>query len=399
MCAVAAGGCGGADPLGMDGRKGQPPAERVSSGAEDGERGGAVVAPVPVVVAPALVQAKYADTKPGELPADLARVIASAADHLAKEERRTAFEILVDPRKLESDRTNLDLLSRNTPLIKVKLLEGTLRQALKTPPRLTADGTFVLIPVSDATHVRFEKLEERWRLSERIRPDDDDAPTHAAYLLENLTGVSKREDSWPEPERAVVTALEKDGAGIARGSDSDGRPAVAVVFPHTFRGSKASVTQLKSLTGVRIVAIYIRDFPASGLESLSDLPELTSLRLVHNSITTETLTAAGRLSGLTSLSVNGLQPNNVSLGQLAGLTKLRSLALNYVSFERDELNVLFGMPELRRLELFGSSVDDKCLTILKGLPHLESLMIPTDGVTADGVSALRGAVPNLFLDW
>ena len=415
LTALGAAGCGGADPLGMDHRRdsaapvGNSDESKIASPSGDEKRSDTpAVTPQPVVIAPTLIEPKYADTRPGELPDDLARTIQRASDALVRGERATAIEILVDPQKLEAERSNIDLAAKNMPEITAVLMAGKLKQALKTPPRLTSDGQFALFEVSDSSHVRFEKLNGHWRLSDNLRPDSDtpglkydDAPEHAALLLRKLAGVEAAmpEATWSEAEKQVVDALIKAGAGIVQGKDAGGQRVVAVVIPESFRGSESDVAGLKSLGSLQIVADYSNSDNPPALASVAELPTLKTLRLLPRQVTDHTLSIVGKLKGLTTLSLNSRQPATVSLAPLAGLTALRRLELNSLTFGRDDLKVLRGMPDLRQLDLSRSTLDDKYLELLHPLTNLQWLMVSTEMITPEGLKKLRDAVPNLFIDW
>lgn len=416
LMAVGMAGCGGADPLGMDHRRGPGAAvdgsgsgSKAASGTTDEKRSDTpAVTPQPLVVAPTLVEPKYADTRPGELPNDLARTMERGADLLASNQRETALEVLVDLRKLEAERSNYSLAAKNMPEIVAVLMAGKLKQALKTPPRLTSDGQFALFEVSDSSHVRFEKLDGHWRLSDNLRPDSDtpglkydDAPEHAALLLRKLAGVeaATSEIAWSEGEKLVVEPLLKAGAGIAQGKNANGQAVVAVVIPEAFRGSESEVSGLKSINGLQIVADYTNTDSPLAMPSLVGIPGLKAVRILPRQLTDPVVAAIGKLKGLTTLSLNSRQQATVSLAPLAELTSLTRLELNSLTFARDDLKVLRTMPGLRQLDLSRSTLDDKYLELLFPLTNLQRVMISTEMVTAEGVKKLRDAVPNLFIDW
>jgi hypothetical protein len=416
LVALGMAGCGGADPLGMDHRRGPGSAADGNAGGSkaasgtDGEKRSdtPAVTPQPLVVAPTLVEPKYVDTRPGELPSDLARILERSADLLASNQRETALEILVDLRKLEAERSNYSLAAKNMPEIVAVLMAGKLKQALKTPPRLTSDGQFALFEVSDSSHVRFEKLEGRWRLSDNLRPDSDtpglkydDAPEHAALLLRKLAGVetAATEAAWSEAEKRVVEPLLKAGAGIAQGKNASGQVVVAVVIPEAFRGGESEVSGLKSINGLQIVADYTNTDSPLAMPSLAGIPGLKAVRLLPRQLTDPVVAAVGKLKGLTTLSLNSRQQATVSLAPLTELTSLTRLELNSLTFARDDLKVLRTMPGLRQLDLSRSTLDDKYLEQLFPLTNLQRVMISTEMVTAEGVKKLRDAVPNLFIDW
>lgn len=415
LTTLGAAGCGGADPLGMDHRRdgaapsGNAGESKAASPSSDEKRTDTpAVTPQPVVIAPTLVEPKYADTRPGDLPDDLGRTIQRAADALTRGERATAIEILVDPQKLEAERSSIKLAAENMPPITAVLMAGKLKQALKTSPRLTSDGQFALFEVSDSSHVRFEKLNGHWRLSDNLRPDSDtpglkyeDAPEHAALLLRKLSGAESAtsEAVWSEAEKPVVENLVKGGAGVAQGKNTGGQRVVAVVIPESFRGSETDVAGLKSLDGLRIVADYSNSDNPPALASVAELPGLKALRLLPRQLTDRTLSIVGNLKGLKTLSLNSRQPATVSLAPLAGLTALQRLELNSLTFGRDDLKVLRAMPDLRQLDLSRSTLDDKYLDLLHPLTNLQWLMISTEMITPEGLKKLRDAVPNLFIDW
>lgn len=350
---------------------------------------------------------KYVETQPAPLPDDLAATIRKAAEALAKDDRKTALGLLINPAGLAGGAT-VDSIAEGMPKFNVLLLEGTLRQALKTPPRLTSDGNFALFALSDASHARFVKADGVWRLSENRGPEADtpgvrydDPAAHAAFLLRKLDGIEalNEEKLWSEVERPLVAALTKEGAGLARGKDVDGVLVTAAVFPEKFAGGDDGFARLKQIGGVRTVAIYVAPISETALGELASLADVRRVRVLRPIVTDSTIASLAQATKLQSLMIGATQNSPVHLAPLEPLTNLERLELNGLAFDQGDLSHLRPMIGLKQLDISYCTVDDKTLPPLHAMTHLERLMIRGTQITADGVVALRAAVPNLFLDW
>jgi hypothetical protein len=350
---------------------------------------------------------KYVDTHPAALPDDLAAMIRKAADALAKDDRKSALGLLVNPAGLAGG-TTVESVAEGMPKFNVLLLEGTLRQALKTPPRLTADGSFALFELSDASHARFVKADGVWRLSENRGPDADtpgvrydDPAAHAAFLLKKLDGIEALDDEkhWSDAERPLVAALTKEGAGLARGKDAEGVPVTAAVFPEKFTGGDDGFARLKQIDGVRTIAVYVAPVSETALGELASLADVRRVRVLRPIVTDSTIGSLAKATKLRSLMIGATQNSPVHLAPLEALTSLERLELNGMAFDQGDLSHLKPMTQLKQLDLSFCTVDDKTLPPLHAMTHLDRLMIRGTQITADGVVALRAAVPNLFLDW
>lgn len=398
LSAVTLSGCGESGPLSGT--------ERTASKDNGGVATQATPAPTPVD--PAVRDYPIDQTKPGPMPDDLATAIREALDLFSQDKLTEAFTVLVESGGAGNENPPPEKIAETLPKIIRMLLEGALKKSLETQPRLTESGTFALFVLSDTTHVKFNKVDGKWRLANGNRPNPmnpgvsyNNAPPHAAFLLERLEGVKAvaGDAPWPESERETVAALLAEGAGLAIGKSAGGDAVSAAVLNREFRGNDATIDRLKSLGSLRILAIYESPLSPAALLRIPEMTNLTHLRILRDSIPGDLTTAAGRVEKLRSLSLTALQRGASVITPIGGLKSLESCELVNLAFDRNELSDLKELPRLTRLDLSLSTVDDKSLEIIAEYPALTSVKIPTTETTADGLAALRSRVPNLFVDW
>ncbi len=120
------------------------------------------------------------------------------------------------------------------------------------------------------------------------------------------------------------------------------------------------------------------------LVAIATLPRLTSLRLWHNTETTDGLKALGSMTSLRKLTVGqrltGRPPGPPSLCDAA-------------------LVALTRLPALEELSLQEARLGVDALLALKDLPTLKKLTVSQVDTPAADVARLRAALPRVLIDW
>jgi hypothetical protein len=172
----------------------------------------------------------------------------------------------------------------------------------------------------------------------------------------------------------------------------------------SFDGSKvtargfAEIPKLADLEWLTIRGATLRSDEVSTLgKSLTELRRLTDLTLsTDKGEMDELLTYVRRIPQLEGLEVHSDQLTDKGLAQIAGLP-LTSLNLCFSAAITDAgLKHIAECRELASLNLDGlSAVTDKGLAMLRSLQNLSDLRVSDTGVTAEGIEALRQAIPAL----
>jgi len=162
------------------------------------------------------------------------------------------------------------------------------------------------------------------------------------------------------------------------------------------------------VTGMGLTALaelLIVDLDLSGTDVTDNAPlekfaGLRSLRLRDTRITD--LTLARKLGGLRFLENLDLARTRISsagMDGLANLTGLRVLDLAYAELDDAGLAKLAPLRQLETLNLDSTHVTDAGVKLLTGFPKLRQLDMYHSLLTAQGLAALRAAVPGLRVIW
>jgi internalin A len=102
---------------------------------------------------------------------------------------------------------------------------------------------------------------------------------------------------------------------------------------------------------------------------------------------------------LADLSLHATQVSDAGLVHLRGLTNLTELSLSGTKVSDAGLAHLKGLTNLSRLALRRTDMSDAGLVHLKGLTNLSRLKLDYNTeVTADGMKALKQALPRVTID-
>ncbi len=193
---------------------------------------------------------------------------------------------------------------------------------------------------------------------------------------------------------------------------SDQGIAVVKTLPRlkklNLRGTKITDSTLQlinRLTALESLDIGFAQVTDSGISQIA-LPNLKELSLGGNKLTDRGLQALRQMPTLTSLDLSGAQRTDsglwsVSLTEsgidaISTLKELRSLRLNGVGISARGLEKLKGLSKLERLDLQACPrVNDDAMPLLVSLPALRILDVTASAITGETVSKLRKAKPGL----
>ena len=178
-----------------------------------------------------------------------------------------------------------------------------------------------------------------------------------------------------------------------------------------------SIAKLKGLTSVELSNLALDD---SGVERLSALPRLRSLRIlsftqVHGEglarlgalerldlwsdrIDDCSLEIISKLGRLKELSLVGGKITDKGLKHLVGLPEVRSLQANTALIEDNELRTIAGLPKLQRLEVRHSRLTAESLETIKSMRSLDHVCFARDSLTEEVLEKLRAARSDLRVE-
>lgn len=125
------------------------------------------------------------------------------------------------------------------------------------------------------------------------------------------------------------------------------------------------------------------------------LPDLKSLYISSEKITDKALTCIGKLTGLTTLHLDGcIAISNDGLGEIATLTELVQLDLSHTQIANSGLSRLTRLSKLHWLDLSATSINNDGLVYLRQYRNLITLNLSDTGITDDFLHHL-GDLTNL----
>ena len=133
----------------------------------------------------------------------------------------------------------------------------------------------------------------------------------------------------------------------------------------------------------------------AGLEHLSNLVELETLKLRRAGIHGPGLVHLHNMGGLTVLDLAGNPLDRVSKNLIAAWVELRELTLDHSNISSLAPFATEGRTALTRLSLAGTSIDDRQLAVLPTLSNLELVDLTGCPITDAGLAASLVKLPRL----
>jgi hypothetical protein len=158
----------------------------------------------------------------------------------------------------------------------------------------------------------------------------------------------------------------------------------------------AGLKHLQGLKKLRVLELGVENrIRGPGLKHLLELKNLEFLALDNCGLDEKRLEHLGKMSHLRMLRLWGTQLTDPALEQLTGMTGLEYLTLNRLPIKGPGLAHLKGLKHLKYLDLSDTEISDKGLEALKEWDHLESLVILNKPMmTGTGMIHLK-ELPNL----
>jgi formylglycine-generating enzyme required for sulfatase activity/serine/threonine protein kinase/Leucine-rich repeat (LRR) protein len=160
------------------------------------------------------------------------------------------------------------------------------------------------------------------------------------------------------------------------------------------RVTDAGLVHLKGLQNLTFLALHSTRISGTGFVNLKGLTKLETFFLPGSQVDDKGLAHLEGLSNLRTLGLEGTRVTDAGLVHLKGLTKLTWIALSGPSVSDAGLVHLQQLPNLTGLDLRGAQVSDVWLKQLHGLSKLRNLYLHDTKVTAEGIAALKKALPE-----
>ena len=131
------------------------------------------------------------------------------------------------------------------------------------------------------------------------------------------------------------------------------------------------------------------------------LQGLKELELRSNPISDDGLEILAGMHSLTTLNVHACTVSDAGLAHIAKLTNLERLDVGYSNRRITDAGAthLVNLTKLKWLCIYNSRITDKTvLEVISNLSSLQYVQLTDTDVTADGVAALKQALPSCHLD-
>jgi hypothetical protein len=156
---------------------------------------------------------------------------------------------------------------------------------------------------------------------------------------------------------------------------------------------------LTNLTPVRWVYVsrtkLTRAEEADLLQALRNLPDVTTLRLVHTPVSQEFLQQLNTFPKLEAVDVGSTAIGDAELPELVKVPKLDWLVLDRTHVTDAGMATLLERPELVMVSLEGTEVGNAGLEQLERLPHLQRLYLTGSRVTKSAIDEFKKAHPGV----
>jgi hypothetical protein len=240
----------------------------------------------------------------------------------------------------------------------------------------------------------------------------------------NFSALTVEEDKY---ESKSVGALRSLGAHITFDNKLAGNRAIEVSWGHSGEGPDRTkefapiqrlkflksidlhgfgvndrlldyLTGLTNLESVELVHTFVTD---SGLERLSSLKKLRTLRLcVNYDITDRGIRCLGRLTTLEELAIReSPKITGTGLKNLDRMANLRDLDLGWSNITDDGVKALGSQPALESLVLHGTHITDRSLDYIKAMPKLREVVVEDTEITPQGVRAYQKTRPEVAISF
>lgn len=217
-----------------------------------------------------------------------------------------------------------------------------------------------------------------------------------------VTAISLAYWSWSNrqdlaAESVAAKTLQDLGAVVVMDGE---RRHVASVNLSTLQSPQSfakAIQQLPSLTHITSLDASRTAISDEQLATVANLPKLNSLSLVSTAVTDDGVRWLGRLRSLQSLYLTSTGITDRSLPVIAELDELRILDVSATQVTAD-LEPLVQLPQLEWLVLRKLSLEDGALPNLSGCQTLKRLSLDESKYSADSLTKLQRARPELSVD-
>ena len=156
---------------------------------------------------------------------------------------------------------------------------------------------------------------------------------------------------------------------------------------------------LANLTPVRWVYVsrtkITRAEEADLLQALRNLPDVTTLRLVHTPVSQNFLEQLKTFPKLEAVDLGNTATGDAELSELTQIARLDWLVLDRTRVTDAGMETLLKRPELVMVSLEGTDVGDAGLQQLERLPNLQRLYLTGSRVTKAAVDEFRKSHPGV----
>lgn len=160
----------------------------------------------------------------------------------------------------------------------------------------------------------------------------------------------------------------------------------------------AGLAELKTINNILLLSVQRTPVTDEGLRQIEGIVSLRLLRLNWTKIGDDGLRHINRLPELRMLYLTGTKITDQGAGQLVILKKLQALQLADTKISDHGAAYLAGLSELEFLSLRGTDVGDDCVAVLSKLKRLKRVDLTDTRMTAEGIQALKDALPDCFVE-
>lgn len=230
----------------------------------------------------------------------------------------------------------------------------------------------------------------------------------------NNSGRSSVRQWYMPPE---IEAIEIDGRKLAGEGDLSWIDSAENIEISNLSKSSSLIEMLSSIKNVKRLTIVSSTIDGDDFMNIRKFRGLTVLRIAQSSIGDGYLVLR-EFPGLQVVSLSGPLVSNEYLAQIASNSKINTVSLIDTAVDSDGMATIGQMKNLsflrlksstiqgnglRRLtplgslaivDLDGSNIDDDDVMAVRDMTTIRSLTLTGTRVTAEGVSKLKGAMPN-----
>lgn len=158
--------------------------------------------------------------------------------------------------------------------------------------------------------------------------------------------------------------------------------------------SVEGLSQLRHLNNLLLLSAQRTKTDGEGLAQIEGIVSLRLLRLNRTLVTDKGLRHIERLPHLAMLYLSNTRVTDDVVPHIKGLKSLKALQLSHTGISDKGLAELDEFADLTHLGLNGTSVSDKSIEVLKRFKSLQYLNVVDAKLTAEGIAALRAALPE-----